>query len=69
LCRIDRKRTQTKIVDSRWYSERLVTDAWGFDSHGSGNQPDGTGTILMVLLLMVGADHSPDGADGADGWC
>lgn len=40
--------------------------------HGSGNQPnrhqpDGTGTILMVLLIRAGADHSPDGGSGADG--
>jgi hypothetical protein len=38
--------------------------------HGSGvpatNQPDGTGTILMVLLIRAGADHSPDGGSGAD---
>jgi hypothetical protein len=32
------------------------------------NQPDGTGTILMVLLIIrAGADHSPDGGSGPDG--
>jgi hypothetical protein len=32
------------------------------------HQPDGTGTILMVLLIRAGADHSPDGGgSGADG--
>ena len=30
-------------------------------------EPDGTGTILMVLLIRAGADHSPDGGSGADG--
>jgi len=30
------------------------------------HQPDGTGTILMVLI-RAGADHSPDGGSGADG--
>jgi hypothetical protein len=31
------------------------------------HQPDGTGTILMVLLIRAGAGHPPDGADGPDG--
>jgi hypothetical protein len=43
--------------------------------HGSGtnrHQPDGTGTILMVLIIRAGAGHPPDGPaghppDGADG--
>ena len=57
---------QTKIVDSRWHSERLVADTRGFDSRMV-SEPTGTGTILMVLLIRAGADHSPDGGHSPDG--
>ena len=66
LCRIDRKLAQTKIVDSRWHSERLVADTRGFDSRMV-SEPTGTGTILMVLLIRAGADHSPEGGHSPDG--
>lgn len=49
----------------------MVADTRGFDScmvpATNQHQPDGTGTILMVLLIRAGADHSPDGGSGADG--